>query len=77
MYFDRLDLDQSTDSGIMPTLFGEVEVNIKILELLIQKLDPRHRQMFINTLTDDQNVDLHQLFSNIVLSKSFLLIFKN
>ncbi len=69
---DRFDII-STDSGIMPALFGEIEVNITILELLIQKLDPRHRQMFINTLTDDQNADLHQLFSSTILSKTLLL----
>ena len=65
----RLDLI-SSDSGIMPALFGEVEVNITILELLNQKLDPKHRQKFIQALTDDDNIDLHQLFSNIVLSNT-------
>jgi hypothetical protein len=51
----------------MPAFFGEIEVNITILDMLVLRLESKDRKIFIQTLTEEENVDYHQLFPDLVL----------
>jgi hypothetical protein len=56
-----------------PSLFGEIEVNILLLRLLIDRLDPKMKIIFTEKLTEnDEDFDFHQLFPDLHLG-----IFKN
>ena len=55
----------------MPALCGEIEVNVKILELAIQNLDKGNGEKFIHSLIEeDDNIDLRQLFPEPLLGES-------
>jgi hypothetical protein len=54
-------------SIMTPSLFGEIEVNVRILELLFQKLPEQHRPTLVEAMTENGMIDLHQLFPNLSL----------
>jgi hypothetical protein len=62
--------DLFSATTIMPALFGEIEVNNSILELLTQNLDKNLQKRLIRSLSDDENIDLTQFFPNLALSKT-------
>jgi hypothetical protein len=51
------------------SLFGEIEVNVRILEVLFKKLDPLFHSNFAEALMGDKEIDLSQLLVSLQLGK--------
>jgi hypothetical protein len=64
--------DNFLQKSIMtPSLFGEIEVNIRIIDTLFQKLSEKLQQKFVDAITENDDIDLHQIFPNLRLGQYF------
>jgi hypothetical protein len=59
-----------------PSLFGEIEVNIRIIDTLFQKLPEKLQQKFVDAITGNDDIDLHQIFPSLRLGQYFSVLKK-